>query len=123
MGIFSLWSGNKDFESTLTDKQKPLFEEFKTKVEALEQDVTDRDEMIANLNEQLKDAQSAPKAGPQVITIGKEKLTILIPSVKVPGLGIVTAQDLKENKLKVGEEPVFDYLKRKKSGMFIIESE
>jgi len=96
--------------------------ELEAKVAELEATIAEKDQMITALNEQMKEAESAPRKGPKVVTIGKEKVTILMPSVKVPGVGKVTVTDLKEGKIKVDDETVFEYLKRKKSGMFRIEA-
>lgn len=125
MEIFSSWSKIKDFESSLTAKQKPLFEEFKNEVEkefsTVQKEVSDQAEMISTLNEELKNVEKAPaKPGKQVITIGKENLLIKLPKVRLSDGQVITVNDLKENKIKVQGKPVLDYLKSINSGMFSI---
>ncbi len=109
------------FVGQLSDKLKPEFDKLQAYVTALEAASAEKDTMITELNDSLKEAEGRKTAGPdEVFTKGKEKVTVLIPRVNVPGVGVVTAQDLKDNKLKVGDQKIFDYLKSKKSGMFTV---
>jgi hypothetical protein len=95
---------------TLEQLQADLAVALKDKA-ALETDV-------AELNKRLSEIESNPGAKRErpVVTINKQKYTVMIPKVEIPGHGIVTVQDIKDG-VKVEGESVGEYLLKIGSGM------
>jgi len=91
--------------------------------EAAEAAKSTAEEAVLELNEKLSDLENNPAKLKKraTVTIGKKKYQVMIPKLEIPGVGVVTIADVRENKIEVPVKDkkvkLVEYLKQVNSGM------
>jgi len=94
-------------------------EELEKELEQKNAEVEQLTAALETLNAKLSEYESTPskRSAKPTIKIGKAKYQVEIPSIQLVDGTVVTVQDLKENKLTVGNDKICEYLLKINSGM------
>ena len=111
----TLLSTSEAEKLTLTEE----LEKAVTQLAAKEAEVETQESELIALNDKLAAIENNPGKKPEraVLTHGKSKYKVMFPKTEIPGIGIITVQDLRANTIKVDGVNLLEYLITLGSGM------